>query len=173
MASGVQLAEHWLGLRPCQTAVVDSVLHLWRHFSRIPVAVGCSMHRLLAHFCFGVAAPFSVACVLGFESYRRAIRNLAVSGSRYPRGSLEQCRAQSRGATLSLERVRGLAASTLRLVHSDCVPPGFLSCLAHFVRRLCGTVFRPITEARPRYHLTKHTLSRGRRCLSSNVVKRL
>ena len=104
------------------------------------------MHRLLAHFCFGVAAPFSVACVLVVEPYRRAVRNLAVSGSRSSRGSLERRRALSTAATLSLQRIRGLASSALRLVHTYCVPSRFLPFLAHFVWWFRGTVFRPIAD---------------------------
>jgi hypothetical protein len=72
-APGIQPAEHQLGLGSCQVALVDSVLYLRRDFSRISVAAWSSMHRFLGYSCFSPAAPFSIACVLGFESYRRAL----------------------------------------------------------------------------------------------------
>jgi hypothetical protein len=52
-----------------------------------------------------IARRHSVAGVLGFEFDRRALRDWALSGARYPRGAVEQHRAHSSGATLSLECV--------------------------------------------------------------------
>jgi len=51
-------------------------------------------------------------------------------------------------AALSFQRIRGLASSSLRLVHTDCVSSRLLSVLAHFVRRFSRTVFPPLNRAK-------------------------
>src|SRR6185312_17266986 len=90
--------------------------------------------------------PSQAHGVLDARRDRRALRDLAVYGAARAGTRMEPVRALSARAALPVQRRRGGPAAALRLVRADRLPPGLLFRLAHPVRRLCGPLFRALTN---------------------------